>query len=441
MATAAFWCTKCDTQYAKWQGRCRECGGWSTVIAATPDAAAIAEAPEAAPLASFATAVHDRLITGITEVDRVLGGGLVPGSVVLIGGEPGVGKSTLLLQMAQSLHARDARVFYLSGEESGAQVSLRAKRLGLACEFAFVHVHDFASVKALLVKEHPSIAIVDSLQTLTDAAVAGEAGSLSQVRAITAQLVAIAKEQSIVLILVGHVTKDGQVAGPKTLEHLVDCVAYLETREDGATRILRAAKNRFGATGEIGVFAMEVQGLIPLQNPGAHFLEHPTALPAGSVITATIDDTRALACKIQSLITKTAYGMPQRRASGVDASRMQLIIALLSRKLKLPLGSQDVFVNAAGGLEVRERASDAAIAVSIISAFQDRALPKYTAILGELGLSGELRPVTHLDLRIKELERMGITDVWLPKQKLPAVKTVGLRTIATLQELALALKP
>jgi len=180
---------------------------------------------------------------------------------------------------------------------------------------------------------------------------------------------------------------------------------------------------------------------IPLQNPGAHFLEHPTALPAGSVITATIDDTRALACKIQSLITKTAYGMPQRRASGVDASRMQLIIALLSRKLKLPLGSQDVFVNAAGGLEVRERASDAAIAVSIISAFQDRALPKYTAILGELGLSGELRPVTHLDLRIKELERMGITDVWLPKQKLPAVKTVGLRTIATLQELALALKP
>jgi len=434
--TTLFFCTKCDAQYTKWQGRCSECGNWSTVVAATPDDIPKVQLPKTASLTSFTSSGQVRIVVGIEEVDRVLGDGLVEGSVVLIGGEPGVGKSTLLLQIAQSLHKRKQKVLYVSGEESGAQVSLRAKRLGLSCTFAFAAAHDFAKIKAALAKERPIVAIMDSLQTLTDVTVAGEAGSLAQVRAITAQLVTIAKEQGIAMLLVGHVTKDGQVAGPKTLEHLVDCVAYLEAREDDATRILRTTKNRFGATGEIGVFTMETTGLLPLKNPGAHFLEHANGLPAGSVITTTIDGTRCFGVEIQSLVTKTAYGMPQRRASGVDTARMQLMIALLSRKLKLPLGSQDVFVNVAGGLHVRERSSDAAIAGSILSAFQDRAFPKHTALIGELGLSGEIRPVPRLEMRIKELERIGINKVLLPKQKIPPSKKLRFTPLATLQELA-----
>lgn len=431
-----FSCSKCDTQYPKWQGRCTECGGWSTLVELRHATGANKSCPLITqPLTAFTQTPEQRLATGIAEVDRALGGGLVKGSVILIGGEPGIGKSTLLLHIAEALQQKNKSLLYLSGEESGAQVALRAKRLGMKSSFSFAHAHDFTSIRQTLHEQPLSLAIVDSLQTITDPVVAGEAGSLAQVRTITAQLVALAKEKDITILLVGHVTKDGGVAGPKTLEHLVDCVAYLEGYSDGETRILRTVKNRFGACGEIGLFTMGEKGLTPLNHPENHFLEHGAILPAGSTLTATIDGTRSFSTEIQSLVAKTAYGTPQRRASGLDTARVQLIIALLTRKLKLPLGTQDVFVNAAGGIKITERASDAAIAASIISAFQDRALPVHMAVIGELGLSGEVRPVKQLDMRLKELERLGIKEVLLPKQKIPRLRKLRCTVITNLRDL------
>ncbi len=418
-------CSKCDAQYPKWQGRCSECGEWGslgkkTIIKKTTKVSKnIAEVAELEILSEVDIKNEKRLKSNIYEFDRVLGGGVVAGSLILLGGDPGVGKSTLALQVGGNLATNNKQVLYISGEESASQVKIRFTRLGLdTINLKFLGETNLDVILATVEKHKPDLVIIDSIQTLNYSEVESEAGSISQVKAVTAKLVELSKENNVPIILIGHVTKDGSVAGPRTLEHLVDVVLYLEGDRYHAFRILRAVKNRFGSTSEVGVFDMQSRGMKEVSNPSKIFLSDRKSDSPGSVVTAVVEGSRSFLVEIQALVTRSSFGYPQRRANGIDINRLQMLIAVLIKKAGLFLGNQDIHVNVAGGFKVNEPAVDLAVCIAIASAFKNKLISKTTASFGEVGLGGELRAVGQVDKRLEELKKMGFQNIIMPNIKL-----------------------
>jgi DNA repair protein RadA/Sms len=375
----------------------------------------------------------ERVGTTIGELDRVLGGGVVPGSLVLLGGAPGIGKSTLALQMACAVKG----TLYISGEESVEQIKLRAHRLSANDgALKLLSANELEPILATVIHEKPSLVILDSIQTVTTEDVDGEAGSVSQIRACTVKILEIAKQHHIPFIIIGHVTKDGSVSGPKTLEHLVDTVLYFEGDRQHVYRLLRATKNRFGATDEVGVFQMTGAGLVEVRNPSAAFLNDRSAASSGSVLTCLMEGTRALLVEVQALVTKTAFGYPVRKASGFDLNRLHVLLAVLQKRAGLPLEQYDVHVNIVGGIEAEEPAADLAVALAIASSFKDKVLGNDMVAFGEIGLGGEIRAVSQTEKRLKECEQLGLKRVLLPGHKMDITKgKLSVVTIGNLTEI------
>jgi DNA repair protein RadA/Sms len=454
-------CQSCGDAFLRWEGQCRTCGTWNSLVEtlvrepsrstrAEARAAAPGLGPAPAPLAGFAEPPLPRLSVGIGELDRVLGGGLVPGSLVLVGGEPGIGKSTLLLQAAAGVAgpAGARQVLYATGEESAAQVRLRAARLGLLDGPAGGAVSVLAESEVGRIAEHargsgPSALIVDSIQTATVDELDGPAGSVGQVRESALRLMELAKGEGIAVLLVGHVTKDGSIAGPKTLEHLVDAVLNLEGERYASLRLLRSTKNRFGSTDEIGVFEMRDAGLTEVADPGKAFVvEHETPAP-GSVVAPVLEGTRPLLVEVQALVSPTAYGNPARRGSGIDGNRLALLIAVLGRRAGISLGSHDVYANLAGGLSVAEPGLDLPLALALASSLRDRPIGSGTVAIGEVGLLGELRAVSGLERRLREAARLGYGRAIVPRATArdarvpPGIEAVQVATLREAVERAL----
>jgi len=411
-----FVCQQCGAESPKWLGRCPECGEWNclveTVIPTTKKGFMMERGETSLPqkLSQIKSFTLARIKTGLLEFDLVLGGGLVPGSVILVAGEPGIGKSTLMLQLAEKVGG-----LYVSGEESLQQIKIRAERLGLKSDRLLLLTEtDADSISEVIRSENLKMAVIDSIQTLTTQDFVGSAGSVGQVRECAARLVKAAKRQGIPIFLIGHVTKEGAVAGPKILEHMVDTVLYLEGEKFGAFRLLRTTKNRFGATDEVGVFEMTDKGMMAVENPSKVFLAQRQKGVPGSVIVATMEGTRPVLVEIQALATPTQLAIPRRIASGIDYNRLQLICAVLAKRLGLPLASFDIFVNVAGGLRIEEPAADLGVALAIYSSFKNVVADVKTVVFGELGLLGEIRNVSQANQRIKEGKRLGFTKIISP---------------------------
>lgn len=408
-------CQVCGAEAPKWSGRCPACGEWNSVVEG-PAHRDMPRARGSAPvsMASAAAAVTRCRPTGIGEVDRVLGGGLVAGSVVLLGGDPGVGKSTLALQLAARALPGGARALYCTGEESAAQLGARATRTG--CGSADIDVlveSDIDSVIGAVERCAPSLAVVDSVQTLSDAAVAGPPGSVSQVRSAVCRLVGVAKATGVPMILVGHVTKEGAIAGPRTLEHMVDVVLYLEGDRLGEQRLLRGVKNRYGSTGEVGLLAMAAAGMEEAASPQLAFHRDAVDLP-GNVVTVTCDGIRPLAVEVQGLAVPTGLAIPRRTCSGFDVNRCCLLLAVMEKRCSIPFGQSDVFLNAAGGLRLSDPGVDLAVALALAGSQRNRGLPAGWAVFGEVGLGGEVRAVARSGARLKEAAVAGLSDVIVP---------------------------
>lgn len=415
-------CSKCDAQFLKWQGRCTECESWGTlgekiVTKSKNKNINVSEAAELETLSDVKNDAESRIVSNIKEFDRVLGGGIAIGSLTLLGGDPGVGKSTLVLQFAGQVATKN-EVLYISGEESSVQVKGRFTRLGFDTpKLKFLGETNLDVIIATISKHQPSLVVIDSIQTLSYDQIDSEAGSISQVKAVTAKLAEIARSEKVPIILIGHVTKDGSVAGPRTLEHLVDVVLYLEGDKYHAFRVLRAVKNRYGSTNEVGVFDMKPEGLQEVSNPSQIFLADRKQDNPGSVVTAVVEGSRAFLVEIQALVTRSNFGYPQRRANGIDINRLQLLIAVLTKKAGLFLGNQDIHVNVAGGFRISEPAVDLAVCLAIASATKGTVIPKETAIFGEVGLGGEIRHVNNVDKRIEEIKKLGFKDIIMPDMK------------------------
>ena len=416
-----FVCHSCGATSPKWLGRCSECGEWDAYEerSTKPQPASrpwqAGEPSEPVELASLGGESFHRLTLPFRELNRVLGGGIVPGSLTLIGGDPGIGKSTLLLQMAQAVASEQGRVVYISGEESVQQIRLRAQRLGLSGErLLLLPETDLDRALHHLSQTSPAMAVVDSIQTMCVQDVSGGAGSVSQVRECSLRLMQWAKSTDVPVFIAGHVTKEGNIAGPKVLEHMVDVVLYLEGEGFSPFRILRGVKNRFGSTYEVGIFEMGEAGLAEVENPSSAFLAHRRESAPGSAIVPTLEGSRPLLVEVQALVTPTSMPAPRRVANGVDFNRLLLVIAVLSKHLGLSIASQDILVNVVGGLRVSEPAADAAVALAVVSSLRDQpAKPGHVAV-GEVGLAGELRPVQQMDRRIAEAAALGFQHCIVP---------------------------
>lgn len=448
-----FTCQACGAIWAKWTGKCEACGEWNTLVeeAARPVVPGAFAAPvgggkksKALSFVELAGAAEPpaRIASGISEFDRVCGGGLVPASAILIGGDPGVGKSTLLLQAAASLARGGASVAYVTGEEAEAQVQERARRLKASdAAVRLAAETDLRKILEGLKALKPDVVIVDSIQTLWADGVEAAPGTVAQVRACAHELVRFAKKSGAVLILVGHVTKDGQIAGPRVVEHLVDAVIYFEGERGLPFRILRAVKNRFGPTDEIGVFEMVEQGLVETPNPSALFLGGAGERPSGAAVFAGVEGSRPVLVEIQALAAPTAYGTPRRAVVGWDSARLAMILAVLETRCGLSFSGRDVYLSVAGGLRITEPAADLAVAAALISALVDAPLPKQCVAFGEVALSGEVRPAGRTDLRLKEAAKLGFERALAPPQKKGAASGAGvnIRQIAHISDLAAAL--
>ena len=420
-----FACSACGHESPKWHGRCPGCGEWNTLVEETRSApAGRPQRPRAGParprpLADVEAPAVDRLRTGIGELDRVLGGGLVPGSLVLIGGSPGIGKSTLTTGALGNLASSGRRVLYVSGEESAAQVKLRAQRLGpAALRVPIVAETDLETVLATIEAERPEACVIDSVQVLYDPGLSGSPGSVGQVREVAGRLMRLAKERAIATLLVGHVTKEGSLAGPRVLEHLVDCVLSFEGERERTYRTLRALKNRFGSTNEVGVFEMDERGLVEVADASARFVTEATRAP-GSVVLCAMEGSRPLLVEVQALVAPSELVPPRRVANGVDRNRLALVLAVLSRHGGVSLGGSDVFVSVAGGVRVDEPGADLAIALALASAARGVALgaDAPVAAFGELGLTGELRHVAHAARRMAEAQKFGLRRIVQPDER------------------------
>jgi DNA repair protein RadA/Sms len=438
-------CQTCGFQSPRWLGRCPDCQGWNTLVeereaSSTPlQRYAVQQnaVSRATPITDVEAPTTPRQLSGIGELDRVLGGGVVPGSAILVGGDPGIGKSTLVLQALAAL-ARDAPTLYVSGEESPQQVKMRAERLGIASPKLLVLAE--TSLERIIEQAKaigPSALAVDSIQTVFTEQLASAPGSIGQVRDSAAQLVLLAKGTNLPIFLVGHVTKEGAFAGPRVLEHMVDTVLYFEGDRGHAFRILRAVKNRFGSTNEIGVFEMKENGLQAVANPSALFLaERPVDVP-GSAVVASIEGTRPILVEVQALVSATSFGTPRRTTLGIDPNRVALLIAVLEKKMGVHLLGQDVFVNVAGGVRIDEPAVDLGVVGAVASSFLDKPIDPHTLLIGEIGLAGEVRAVSQVETRVREAIKLGFTRCLLPessRRQLPALEGVELCGVSSLSQ-------
>ena len=437
--TPAFTCTACGASQSKWAGRCEACGAWNTIVEEAPAAPGparggakgrrVALGPLEAADADIA-----RRLTGIGEFDRVLGGGVVPASAILVGGDPGIGKSTILLQAAARFAAGGGAAVYISGEEAAAQVRLRAARLGLsAAPLQLGAETNLRDILATLEAERPALAVIDSIQTMWLDAVESAPGSVAQVRAAAHELTALAKRRGIAVILVGHVTKEGQIAGPRVVEHMVDTVLYFEGERGHQFRILRAVKNRFGPTDEIGVFEMTGAGLAEVANPSALFLSERGTPTSGSAVFAGIEGTRPVLVEIQALVAPTPLGTARRTVVGWDSGRLAMILAVLEARFGVGFADRDVYLNVAGGLRISEPAADLAVAAALLSARQDVPLAADTVFFGEVSLSGALRPTPQTEARLREAQKLGFSAAFLPAGgQTPAVQPMAIHPVADL---------
>ncbi|MDO8915176.1 MAG: DNA repair protein RadA [Coriobacteriia bacterium] len=441
-ARAVWRCSQCGHVEPKWAGRCSGCGEFGTLSEETSTVGrngVPAVAPRPVLLSQVETGHDRRLASGVGEFDRVLGGGLVRGSLVLLGGEPGIGKSTLILQVCDALAQRGTKVIFVCGEESPAQVKMRAERLGCGGDIALLPVTDLASIEAAVLSDGYEVLVVDSIQTISDADVAGSPGSVSQVRECTARLMRLAKDRGVTTLIVGHVTKEGSIAGPRILEHMVDTVLYFEGDREHAFRVVRAVKNRFGSVSEVGVFEMREEGLAGVANPSAALLAHRPHGVAGSAVMASVEGSRPLLVEVQALVSPTYLQMPRRLATGIDVQRLLQVLAVLERRAGLSFGQHDVYVSVAGGVRITEPAVDLPLALALVSARADVPLPDGLASFGEIGLGGEIRPVAHVGARLSEAAAMGLSLVASgPSTGVKAPKGVehrvldGVRAAATL---------
>ena len=413
-------CQSCGQGFPRWQGQCPSCNEWNTLTEEIPTSQApnkptVAKAAEPISITAVDYKVEDRVPTGLAELDRVLGGGIVPGSATLISGEPGIGKSTLMLQVAEALSKKE-EVLYVSGEESPRQIRMRAERLGtISKRLLLLPETGLFNIEKRIEQVKPGYVIIDSIQTLYRDDLPAAPGSVAQVRECAAYLVGIAKASGVPIIIVGHVTKDGSIAGPRVLEHVVDTVLYFEGEKHKQYRLLRAIKNRFGSTNEIGIFEMKDKGLVEVDNPSEVFLQERPKDAPGSVVTAAIEGSRPLLVEIQALVAPTKMAYPIRKVTGVDQNRVSIILAVLERQLGLKLSSADVYVNAAGGVRVAEPAVDLPIALAIVSCYKSIPIDYKTIAMGEIGLTGEIRSISHLEKRLKEAEKLGFTTAVVPK--------------------------
>jgi len=431
-----FTCAKCGAQFPKWTGRCSTCGAWGTVSEEIQAPISNLQSPipkiNKDQLVDFQkTPPPDfkRLPANISEFDRVLGGGIVVGSLILLGGEPGIGKSTLVLQICDQIKSP---ILYVSGEESASQIKMRIDRLNLDfSNLKFLGENNIEKIVAFALEEKPSLLIVDSIQTLYSTELPSEAGSINQVRICTVKLLEIAKKFNIPILIIGHVTKDGLVAGPKSLEHLVDAVLYLEGSQTDNFRLLRCAKNRFGSTSEIGIFDMTGKGLVEVKNPSELFLPQNQEPISGSSLTCIMEGSRPFLIEVQALATKTLFGYPQRKTAGFDLNRLQMLIAVLIKRANIPLVNQDVHLNVTGGLKITETGADLAVCMAIISSLKDKIIKPGTLIIGEVGLGGEIRPVYQMEKRIEEAQKMNFKNIITPVFK---TEKKGLVMVKNLEE-------
>lgn len=447
-AKTVFFCKECGFESAKWLGQCPGCRAWNSfaeepVVKSTGKVKSTFSAGESKPLPlnEVSSDKEERTLIGIREFDRVLGGGIVKGSLVLVGGDPGIGKSTLLLQMCREISAKH-KVLYISGEESAQQIKMRADRLGgFTGEVLLLAETNLDLITAALDQEKPEVVVIDSIQTMYREEVGAAPGSVSQVREATASLMRLAKDKEISIFIVGHVTKEGTVAGPRMLEHMVDTVLYFEGDNSAAYRILRAVKNRFGSTNEIGVFEMSGTGLAEVTNPSEYMLEGRPEEEPGSVITTVMEGTRPLLVEVQALVCQTNFNMPRRTAAGVDYNRVNLLMAVMEKRLGISMAGCDAYVNVAGGMKISEPGIDLAIVLALLSSYKNKALDSKTIAFGEIGLTGEVRSVSMLMQRIREAEKLGYEVCIVPKAKsarMAEEKTLKIRLIevGNIRELA-----
>ena len=446
--STAFFCKECGYESAKWMGQCPGCKEWNTFVEEpiskgknkqNVGLARLGEQAKPMVVSEISLEEEDRIKTNIDELDRVLGGGIVKGSLVLVGGDPGIGKSTLLLQTCKQLADMDRKVLYISGEESLKQIKMRANRIGnfkdsllLLCETSLQSMED--AIKDV----KPEVVIVDSIQTICNDEIESAPGSVSQVRESTNRLMQIAKGMGISIFIVGHVTKEGVVAGPRVLEHMVDTVLYFEGDRFASYRILRGVKNRFGSTNEIGVFEMCQEGLREVKNPSEHMLEGRPENASGSVVACSMEGTRPILVEIQALVSKTNFGMPRRTAAGTDYNRVNLLMAVLEKRLGYPLSDYDAYLNIAGGLKITEPSLDLGIVMAIISSYRDQVIDERTICFGEVGLSGEVRAVSNPEQRVSEAVKLGFETCIMPQVSVDSIKTpkgiklIGIKNIKDL---------
>ena len=433
---SVFFCGECGYESTKWLGKCPACGSWNTMleqkkISSIPSINNLTYA-HAIPLADVTTTASGRLSSGIGELDRVLGGGIVPGSVTLLGGDPGIGKSTLLMQTVAEL-TKQGTVLYVTGEESASQLKLRAERLGVGEDMLILAENDLSAIESEVDRVKPAYVMIDSIQTMYSADCSGTNGSISQIREATSLITRMAKRTGAATFIVGHVTKDGAIAGPRILEHMVDTVLYFEGDRQDSFRLLRSVKNRFGSTDEIGVFEMRSTGMAEISDPSTLFITG-TDLP-GCAVTCAMEGTRPMMVEVQALLSTSPFSNPRRMAAGLDNNRLVLLLAVLEKKAGLRFYDKDVYTNVVGGIRLDERAGDLAVAMCIAGAGADIALPPRTAILGELSLTGEVRPVNRLDKRIQECARLGFSHIVVPNSDtLPKVDGLNYTRVKNIRE-------
>ncbi len=438
-----FVCSECGYESPKWLGKCPGCNSWNSFyeekIADSKNSKGSAKETKKATIQILneVEGKHEsRTDTGISELNRVLGGGLVNGSLVLLGGEPGIGKSTLILEVCDKING-NGKVLYVSGEESAEQIKIRADRLNIKNNnIMFLGETDIDIIEQTILEMSPKLVIIDSIQTMYSDEITSAAGSVSQVREITARIMRVCKGHSISTIIIGHVTKDGNIAGPRVLEHMVDTVLYLEGERYFSYRILRSVKNRFGSTNEIGMFEMQNEGMVEIKNPSSILISEREDNPAGSVIVASMEGTRPLLIELQALTTPSVYGMPRRAANGIDYNRLTMLIAVLEKKGRIPLGSQDVYLNVVSGIRLVEPAVDLGVVLVIASSFKNASIDKGIVVIGEVGLTGEVRSVNFIEKRLKECEKMGFKKCIIPESNRKLLKDkydmeiVGVRCVS-----------
>ncbi|MBM3804195.1 MAG: DNA repair protein RadA [Acidimicrobiia bacterium] len=442
---SAFICQNCGYAASKWLGRCPDCGEWNSIVeelvhplGAKKPGGTLGGSSAATPFHEVSSQEYTRFSSGLPEFDRVLGGGIVPGSLVLLGGDPGIGKSTLLLQAAEFMQRHGRRLLYVSGEESERQIKMRGDRLGIQPSHLFLLTETcLERILETVDQLQPEVIVLDSVQTVFSEKLGSAPGSISQVREVATQFLLLSKQRSIPAFLVGHITKDGALAGPKSLEHIVDTVLYFEGERYHSHRIVRTVKNRFGAANELGVFEMTSEGLIPVDNPSKLFLSERPAGASGSVVIGCVEGSRPILVELQALVSGANYASPRRMAAGVDPNRVSLLLAMLDKRLGMQLGGSDVYVNVAGGLTVDEPAADLGIVASIVSSYRNRAVAQDRVIFGEVGLAGEVRATSQTPLRIREAASMGFRQCILPHNSLPRQEQqpeIELIPVRTVQE-------